>query len=387
VTTLVAESRTLNHHGSHRHLVELISPPQAARIDAIIVPTGRPTAYLTAAMTLARHHGCTLVVLCSLRSSAPAAKRMASAFGVEIIAVDMDKVSPGLMPRFATTDLLRRTRFESRTDTGTKRSFGLLLGWMSGWERIVFLDDDIRIPAPADLTAAVGALGRFASVGLTIEGYPDNSVVCHAYRMAGGRQDTFIGGGALAVGVESFDSLFPDIYNEDWFFLLNDNGLRQSAVTTGVVVQSPYDPFSNSARARSEELGDSLAEGLFRLLDDSRPLTDATHGYWRDFLVKRRLFIDEVITMARAAAVTQAERNRMIGSLKAAWGRNRVIDPQLCVDYLDAWRADRKLWRDMIHTTRRDLGTQKALAELGLMHCHHPRSCPEQTPSSITRDG
>ncbi|MBE1469836.1 hypothetical protein [Kibdelosporangium phytohabitans] len=52
----------------------------------------------------------------------------------------------------------------------------------------------------------------------------------HAFRDAGGQQDTFIGG-ALAVGRKSFTSFFPNIYNEDWFFLLDDTGLRPSAVT------------------------------------------------------------------------------------------------------------------------------------------------------------
>jgi hypothetical protein len=363
---------TTNHHGSHRNLVTTVRKPEPAKVDAIIVPTARKAASLEAAMRLAKHHQCPIVTFCSIYSKASETRKLAKSVGVEIVAMDLNKRLLGVLPAFATTRLLREThfgKFHRRTDTSDKRNLGLLLAWMTGWERIVFVDDDIDIPFAEDLSGAVGALGPFASVGLSIGGFPDNSVVCHAYRIAGGKQDTFIGGGALAVGEESFNSFFPTIYNEDWFFLLNDDGLRPSAVTNGLVTQKPYDPFRDPMRARMEELGDSLAEGLFRLLDDKRPLTDANHRYWADFLTKRRRFIDEVIAMVGEARLAEA-KNPMIESLKAAKGRNWVIDPQLCVDYMDAWRADREVWRDQINTTGRRLGLEKALAELGLMDCH-----------------
>ena len=57
-------------------------------------------------------------------------------------------------------------------------------------------------------------------------------MVCHAIRDTGGKQGTFVGGGALAVAVDRVDSFFPDIYNEDWFYLLRDDG-RLRPVTPG----------------------------------------------------------------------------------------------------------------------------------------------------------
>jgi glycosyltransferase involved in cell wall biosynthesis len=367
--------QSLNHHGSHRQLVRNIPDPVYAKVDAIIVPTARPIPYLRSAIGLAKHHGCTLMALCSKRALAAETIKLARASDVETIAIDIDQAPSGIVPDFATTALLRGGKFKRRTDVSFKRNLGLLMARMIGWERIVFLDDDIAIPDPDDLGAAVGAVGPFASVGLTIEGFPDNSVVCHAYRDAGGSQDSFIGGGALAVGMESFNSFFPNIYNEDWFFLLNDYGLRPSAIT-GRALQSEYDPYHNPMRARSEELGDSLAEGLFMLLDRGQALADANYIYWADFLHKRRRFIDEVMTMVDEALLPYRERARMIEALKASRGRNWVIDPQLCVDYVDAWRVDRRVWRDHINTTRRRLGVEKTLADLGLLlSCHrHPAS-------------
>ncbi|TCO53564.1 hypothetical protein [Actinocrispum wychmicini] len=363
--------QTTNHHGTHRKLVETVSDPTPAKVDAIIVPTARPARHLDQALKLAKHHDCTLVALCSKHASANRTMEAAGDLGVEVVAVNTSVQRADLLPQFATTDLLANTKFERYTDTSYKRNLGLLLSWMAGWKRVAFLDDDIQIPEMADLGGAMGSVGHFASVGLTITGQPDNSVVCHAFRDAGGEQDTFIGGGALAVGEESFNSFFPNIYNEDWFFLLNDHGLRPSALTTGVVMQQPYDPYRTPMRARMEELGDSLAEGLFWLLDNNRPLADADHtSYWDEFLNKRRRFIDEVIAMVDRAPRTGADRARMTESLKAARGRNWVIESQLCVDYMAAWRADRELWRDKIHSTRRWHDLEKALAQLGLNHCH-----------------
>jgi hypothetical protein len=364
---------TTNHIPSHRKLVtgDAVAT-QPARIDAIIVPTARTAGYLRTAMALAHDQGCVLVALCSRRASAEAAFKLARQMGTEILAVDLPRLGRRLLPSFKSSEVLRGTRFDRRTDTSTKRNLGLLLALVAGWDRILFLDDDISVPRVQDLNDAAGLLDDYAGVGLSIGGFWDNSVVCHAFRDSGGEQDTFIGGGALAIGHRSYTSFFPNIYNEDWFFLLDDKGLRPSAMT-GQVDQAPYDPYRDGDRARSEECGDTLAEGLFSLLDHGRELTDATAAYWQFFLRKRRCFINEVLGMAMAADLDEAERSRMITALKAAKGRSALIEPQFCVDYLDAWRADRRIWQRHVaqadHRYRRG-GLEKLLAEIGLMHCY-----------------
>jgi hypothetical protein len=128
-------------------------------------------------------------------------------------------------------------------------------------------------------------------------------------------------------------------------------------------------------RARTEELGDCLAEGLFGLFDTGHDLTEANAAYWRWFLARRRRFIDEVIAMVTDTRPDGPAKLRMIDALKAARGRNRLIEPQLCVDYLTEWRADRQVWRDHVETTRRRYGgqpVQKLLADLGMLHRYRP---------------
>jgi hypothetical protein len=314
-------------------------------VDAIIVPTAREAAALIPAMELASKLGSTLVALCSKLSSAHEVVALARGMGIKLVAIDVDGLPNGVIPAFETCAVLAGTKFERMTDTSLKRNLGLLLARLIGWERIVFLDDDIKVPEPIDLRDAAGLTDQYAGVGLAIGGMPDNSVVCHAFREAGGAQEMFIGGGALAIGPQSMTSFFPNIYNEDWFFLLNDEGLRPTAIT-GTAVQHMFDPFREE-RARMEELGDSLAEGLFWLLDHGKSLGDATFRHWHSFLRERVGFIGDVIGMVEGMA-GDPRQTQMLQSLEAARGHCQQIEPDLCVRYLDAWRADRVIWRNHI---------------------------------------
>jgi hypothetical protein len=362
------------HHGSHRGLLYTApnTSPQV-QVDAIIVPTIRRPQAMVNAITLAANLNCVLVALCSGKyTSGDAVARLAAPHGIEILAVNMDKIPAGLLPEFKTTAQLENTRFEQRTDISLKRNLGLLIARVAGWERIVFLDDDIEVPNPLDLRRAAALTDDHAGAGLTVRGYPDNSVVCHAYREAGGAQDTFVGGGALAVHTRNMSSFFPAIYNEDWFFLLGGEKLRPTAAT-GVAIQKPYDPFAEDRRARMEEFGDLLAEGLFWLLDEGRSLRDADLAYWTRYLEIRNNFILETVEMVRSSDGLSERKSRMLSSLKAARGRSQYIRPEWCEDYIRNWRTDRKIWRqhvERIQPSRRrnyckgDLS--KVVAHLGL---------------------
>jgi hypothetical protein len=370
-------TRSRHHHESHRTLITTVrtdtreASELARDVDAIIVPTARPAAAMRHAITLAARLGCPLLALCSKSSSAREVVALAEN-DARVVAIDVRGTLRELVPRFETCFLMENTRFERRTDTSLKRNLGLLLSHLMGWRRVVFLDDDITVPRAEDLRVAAGLTDTHAAVGLNVTGYPDNSVVCHAYREAGGPQKTFIGGGALAVGARSMTSFFPNIYNEDWFFLLGDEGLRRSAVA-GQVCQAPYDPFASRQRAAKEELGDLLAEGLFALLDDGRTTRDATHRFWRTFLVTRFRFINDVIAMAGAGVGDGERRARMLAALRAARARCESIRADQCVRYLAAWRADRVRWREHLAELRARKGPEvhgleKLLSFLGIAH-------------------
>ncbi|WP_250212833.1 GNAT family N-acetyltransferase [Acrocarpospora catenulata] len=332
----------MKHHGSHRKLLlELPGAPPSGQVDAIIVPTVRPAAYLRAAAGLARELDCRLVALCSGDwTSAERLRKDLREDGVRLRAFDLPA---GYGHAFATSRLLRDDVLDRRADTAAKRNLGLALALREEWRNVVFLDDDIEVADPDDLRRATGLLDRFERVALDVGGFPDHSVVCHASLMTEGEQDRFVGAGALAVRVSENTPFFPSVYNEDWLFLLRDGELPELPVT-GRAAQHEYDPYRSPVRAMTEEFGEVLGEGLYWLLDEERTVKGAGTRFWRAYLDLRKRFIDDVL--ARLGRATWEAAPRAKSSLEAARAQLSRVDADLCTAYLDAWAEDRDLWRD-----------------------------------------
>ena len=354
---------TPNHHGSHRRLLwQPENSPGPAKVDAIIVPTTRPVRYLREAAAAALYLDCPLVTLHSRKWTSAHAATSYLGGSVDLIAIDLPDPAHLRLPELETSRVLAGTMFEQRSDLSTKRNLALMLSHMLGWDRVVFLDDDIQVPDPGDLSKAAGLLDTHTAVGLGIGGFPDNSVVCHAFRKVGGKQDTFIGGGALAVEVTRNRSFFPKIYNDDWFYVLDAGKRLQSVATVGQVIQQPYDPYRATNRARAEELGDVLAEGTFWLLDQGKAASDGDLAHWGDFLERRKKFTEQVLRLVeRSVTIESGERARMVEALKAALGRRACITPEQCVAYLQAWVADQERWQRHIQRIQRQPERERAL--------------------------
>jgi hypothetical protein len=362
------EPHVVYHHGSHTKLLRPLSPhvERPAGVNAIVVPTARPHTYLTDVVDLAARLNSQLVLLCSHWADAGRAVEVARRKDVRAVAVDIS-VPATRIPQFQTSEMLKRTRFEQKTDTSLKRNVGLAIARMVGWRHVLFLDDDIKVDSADDIRDAAALADSFAAVGLINAGFPDNSVVCHAYRRVGGIQGQFVGGGAMVVPGRRCSSFFPTIYNEDWFFLLNDEGRLSPVTATGKVDQKFYEPFRDPERARSEEFGDCLAEGVYALLDDNKRVRDAVNvAYWRQYLGVREQFIKDVLDKLPAAGLAKAEELRIEASLKGASGRLKHITPQLCVDYLNALHTDRKRWQQFLKRLPRRQSAADALRYLGL---------------------
>jgi hypothetical protein len=360
------------HHASHSHLLDYVAQsdlerPGERRLDAIIVPTFRPSNVLRDSLALAQHLSVPLISLCSGDAHAGQSVDRGA-----MLAIDLRE--PLLqMPAFGTAELLGRDGTGRVSDLSLKRNLGLLLARAAGWQRVLFLDDDIFGMDPGEIDRAAGLLDRsdYRAVGLANRGFPDNSVVCHAYRAVGAGQDTFIGGGAMIVNPQKTRSFFPNIYNEDWLFLLGD-GVPFRAACSGSMIQRRFDPFARSGRAAEEEFGDTLAEGLFWLLDTGRGRLTGDPSYWADFLFRRRAFLDHLLAAVDDVYLTEEQRREQIkASLRAAKGASAYITPRLCDEFIRAWREDLHVWDVFLDLFPRDLGIAKAIAELGLTHVAH----------------
>lgn len=366
----------IRHHFSHRALLRRARPSAtpSAHIDAIIVPSARPADFAQHAIDLASALGCALIVLASKDSRVNDVLALASRLKRDrVFVIEFPAVLPARFPVLQTTKLLAKSGLCRPTDTSAKRNAALAIARMSGMRRVFFLDDDMRIPDPADLLSAAGLLDEHDAVGLRLEGFPDNSVVCHANRETGGFQDTFVGGGALLVAADRISSFFPEIYNEDWFLLLDQFKLRP-VTQTGRAIQRKYDPFAFEERARAEELGDVLAEGIFGLLDNGELIATADKAYWQSFLEERRRFIDRTLDRARDGRVEDEElRARIVRSLNAARDQLTThVTADLCVEYLEAWRQDLESWSTFLGdlTSQRSIGA--AIEEIGLTYRTRP---------------
>jgi hypothetical protein len=241
------------------------------------------------------------------------------------------------------------------SDLSVKRNLGLLLSRLHGWNKVVFLDDDVEPSHTGNIHYLARQLDVHQVVGMTVHQHPDNSVVCHARRLAGLSQGVFITGAALGVHCNSLPlAYFPDIYNEDWFFFAREAAARELP-RVGEAKQAPYDPFKSPLRARHEEFGDLLAEGLYALIGQASPglpfcmlLHRANLRYWSEFRDARH----EVITEAKHKLNESVSRDEMsdqtssaLAALAAAESQLQTITPDLCVSFIDAWQQDLYEWQ------------------------------------------
>ncbi len=350
---------------SHRRLLDRnVEPISTARINGIVVPAARAATQLQPAFRLATELNAPLIVLCSYGAKSEDVWATARANGVAgVVAVDL--IGQGVLPSLLTTAMLVGTPFSRRTDTPVKRDLGLAMTRMLGWERVLFLDDDIDDVEPRAVEQAATLLGNYGVVGLDNTGFPDNSVVCHANRDTGAWQSTFIGAGAMLSSASRTAAFFPDIYNEDWFFLLEGAGITRCAVH-GMFAQARFDPYTNPSRAGAEEFGDCLAEGIFALLDVGRTVHDADRQFWGEFLADRAALIEDILRRLPRSKMSRFRREQIAASLRAARSNLLRITPKMCVDYLAAWRHDRDRWRGFIEQLPQGLPIDRALKELEL---------------------
>jgi hypothetical protein len=241
------------------------------------------------------------------------------------------------------------------SDLSLKRNLGLLLARLHGWNKVAFLDDDITLSENNDIARLAWQLDRHRVAGMVVRKHPDNSVVCHARRLAGLFQDVFVTGAALGVHCNSLPlSFFPDIYNEDWFFVAKEAAARKLP-RVGEAIQAQYNPFDSPDRARKQEFGDVLAEGLYALIGENKAgvllvekLIGATRAYWSQFIDARHDVIIEakrLLNETGSQNINNALITSALASLAAAESQLETITPDICVNFIDAWRDDLDDWQ------------------------------------------
>jgi len=356
-------------------------------VDAIIVPTIRTAEQLRSAVQLAADARCHLILVYT--DSLPDGL-------TDVLArlrpdqVTLLTVRTGARDRLLDlgTCLPQSRVSAAALDIGRKRNLGLLIGRVCGWTRMLFLDDDVRRLSVAKLSAAAALLDSYPVVGLQVKKYPDASVVGHARRLTGRRQEPFVSGGSLLANPQLLNGYFAPIYHEDWLCIINH--LRAGEVAIGGSVgQLPYLPFTTSERARFEEFGEVLLSGLLWLVhartrksaaNETHPMAESDYWYWRDATDPR--FWQEILVQRAAllADVTVRLKGKNfdgpspLPSLAGASQRLGELTPADFVSFTERWLASLAEWRGQLSVLSHvDLvdkaqAIEKALAELGVAH-------------------
>jgi acetyltransferase-like isoleucine patch superfamily enzyme len=340
--TIAPLGRTSSCRDSHQELLQKV-PPGSAAVDAIIVAASRPAEHLTAAADLGEQLGAFVTVLCShSATSADFAELAVRRPGLRWHAVDLPPDYHHPLFDFETSKA-EDVKVGRLGDLSAKRNVGLALAKLLGWDSCLFLDDDIEGIDPSQVRQGASALRELRMVGLEVADFPDNSVVCHANRLTGAHQQTFISGSALLVDTRHVDSYFPEIYNEDWLFFFDAANRRQIG-RVGNVTQLPYLPFADPDRAVGEEYGDVFAEGLMELAHTKGSRSEAEDPrFWRGFLAARARFIDHIASALNTHHATAVELSAL-KALEAAEARRSTIAPESCAAYARTWFADIPQW-------------------------------------------
>jgi hypothetical protein len=357
-------------------------------VDAIVVPTIRSAEHLRWAAQFAADTRCHLIMVYT--DSPPAG---------------LADILAGLRPDQVTLLTVRSTARDRLLDLGAslpqglvspaaldisrKRNLGLLIGRVCGWTRMFFLDDDIRKLNVAKLSSAAAVLDDYPVVGLQVRKYPDASVVGHARRLTGRRQEPFVSGGSLLVNPQLLDGYFAPVYHEDWLCVINH--LRKGEVAIGGSVgQLPYEPFTTPERARFEEFGDILLSGLLWLVQThsgkstaDKVCLDVESDYWREAtnqrfwkqLLEQRavLLADIIASLAKKDVIGPSP----LPSLAAAKQRLGELKPAHFASFTERWLTSLAIWRSRlsglspVDLIDKGQAIDKALGELGLAHVVH----------------
>ena len=352
---------------------------RSGQLDAIIVPASRPASFLQPAIDLAADLDVLLVVLCSRQTRIEqVAQRIAATPRARALLIPVPSDWTHVYFPTRTSDpSFDRAKGGRDSDLSKKRNLGLLLARLHGWNKIAFVDDDITLTKTDNVARLAGQLDAHQVAGMVLQEFPDNSVVCHARRLARMTQDVFVSGAVLGVHCNNLPlSFFPDIYNEDWFFFARDAAQRQLR-KVGQAAQEEYDPYASPDRAQWEEFGDLLAEGLFTLFGDWDPnvpfanlLSRATETYWQQFIEARlQVVMDTETELGRLAEEAFGDRQiyAALNSLSAARSQlTHEIDAGMCVNFVDAYREDLLQWQ-LISSGVNNVGsTREAMDQLEL---------------------
>ncbi len=252
-------------------------------------------------------------------------------------------------------------------DLSTKRNFGLILSRYMKWQKVMFLDDDISFPKGYFQKLMNMTQHDNLLVASNTRDFPDLSVVTGAFQDIYGKKrlDTFLNSQALVVNIENqWLGFSPQIYCEDWMFMMPYILKNQKPVWAGSVKQNNYRRYKKQ-RASYEEAGDLLAEGVARLtmtlLSENHRFESyekalqslvkrADTVFWEREILHRAMFIRDMLAQIDGRSLHTYKLQRIKQSLQKSLNvllgteyQNGLQAPELA-KWVRDWAADLAYW-------------------------------------------
>ncbi len=228
----------------------------------------------------------------------------------------------------------------SSWDLSLKRNFALWYSKNKTYERVLLVDDDIRGLTQDKLNLGNKYLEKYIISGCFVDDFLDTSVVGHFELMYGANKYIFLGGSFLFINVVKARGFFPNIYNEDWLFML-EHVLDHSICSFGTIQQMPYNPFNDKNRALFQEFGDIVCGGLYELI--SADTYDLRYNYhiWKEIISERRQLL-ELLKQHFSQPTYQQLINAIIDV-------NVTITPDDCLIFVGDWETDTVAWHSFLN--------------------------------------
>ena len=340
------------HHASHTRLLSTatVRSTRPAGVNAVIVPTARPYG-ISATPPNSSRCSTASSSSCAANGPTPGVPWSSPAdVGVRVVTVDVEHDQPRLAPtcappraqRAGLAALLPQDRHQPEAQRRARpRPHGRLA-----------LRALPRRRHPRRGTRRLGTPPRSprrtrpsASIN---HGSPDNSVVCHAYRRTGGIQGTFVGGGPWSSGRTGPPRSPPT----------STTRTGSSCSTATASTPSPWSarsprrnttPSATPCGPAVEEFGDTLAEGVYALLDDGKTIDAADAGYWEADLRSGGTSSSRSCDRRAPRARRRRGRTPSMACRPRRRARPRASPSPRTVRRIPrAWPRDRRLWQSWL---------------------------------------
>lgn len=229
--------------------------------------------------------------------------------------------------------------FTGNWDLPQKRNHAIWYAKKRHYQRILLLDDDIRGLNRDHLNAGTASLSQVMIAGFVVDDFPDTSAIRHVSAAKGDPICPFLSGSCLFVRTDDDVNFFPPIYNEDWLFMLPQI-VKGRVASLGRIQQLSHDPFAFPERARFQEAGETIVDGLFALVTSNRYDERFDASTWHEFLNLRRRWLRDLAQRSDSGPATLI--------INAALSSSDKITAKECIQFINDWETDLSLWRSAL---------------------------------------